>query len=1481
MKLTRLSKADFGSDDPYFNLEAARKAFEWVMKSDPGEVDMVIGMAASETVSKAMRESGDKINEVIHKSAMEKLELVKKSIQNGVISKSMSDDAANAASEVIKAFSQYTTYERAANADKQKRGPGGRFAPMGRSNVKYSRNQNTRATAPTRDGFDASVMSPREMSQYANAYREVATALDSFGAGGEGDNARKVKGIVTSVDSDGNTRRTTHTGSSPEDFVNPATFRGDDTRKGVVTGIDWYSSESNPSAGMYYSDPTKAGEALRQYSNRAQSAGEIDPQESRATRNMRHIANASDAVNNSGATDRLPDDSNVKRALDVGRYVGEYGPEAEKVLGPSIRRSAYRYRGVEKTPDSAMIGAMSASTRGVANPDQARDALMKPKNIQVETGFGLEDRQQPSPFIQYWQGRLPDVDLVDLHVNSGAIAPSEGTIINRKGEVVTQAVGYGDDHYLPFNLSKLGRAKGGEYVRTRTVGGPTTEDIYAGLMSGSRAVTVVSHSGVYQVEFDKEFRGGRRYNDKAARMMKRYGMLTDSLASNEVQLQQIPPDRKNELRRRAEEEVPGDTPGVAKARKERYQEFLNLELTEPKASQEKRAEWTGDFILEQSEKVSTADDGYDMTPERLRTQLELKNGTKFETDEEFIDAMGKGPQYEKYMEHKENEYRQSMKPLNLNGQGYHKALLALKEQFPYYISEVRYIPNQDMEAQKKRDKGYVKPKHLRSDKIKTGYFDRSIEGYDGDRGPRTGKRTGKRSADAENYSNYNAQRRYAGLAVDDKEGGPPSFSGGGSSSGPVASSPGSTGSATPGEASSRDALTYSGIRVVNRPGGSQYTGFKQSKQIARGKDLAPFEQVAALAKVREGLSSIDQVTWYENNTKKQSQIWSDDPNNTLTPPTASGPNPNDPDAVSATRVGASVLLAPMPDSKWVEMISTDDNKRKQAIEELKAMRGQKDRRSAYSSIYRSLEQKGNLVTAALGDEGERENPKTVRGVTTALANGDRTEYDFTNDRRDGIYYLPGLTQREYIAAWNSDQDIQGFMASSEKRFGYRLSMEQEHRKFRGMTKDFGKAMNAGLDQADQWDKQIIQYGSPRDVPSHQVVKYGAKNYSIYATSDLRNDIAKDALSVAKMKQLYEANAAAKGHPDDYNQGPNIREISVGLTPDPKKTKEVNPDLRTSNSGKDPSAVKPNSEKPATINAKPQRGEVNEEKLEQARQEIDSMVGISSAKREFDVLIQDAQIAQMRSEEGLKPANKNMHLVFTGEPGTGKTTYAKSLAKSYNALGILPTDKVVVATRADLVGEYTGQTAPKTRAKFDEAKGGVLFIDEAYALNNGEDDTFGKESIDEIVALSEERRGDTVVILAGYPGDTNELFKQNSGLKSRFPRTIKFPNFNKSELSDIAHRQANNMDYEMSPDSSKEIARVALRIKNSPNMSNARDTRNFIDEISRAHTMRISSLDPEAITREELTTVRPEDVKLAEELYFKERTGTVTKRLVRI
>jgi len=178
------------------------------------------------------------------------------------------------------------------------------------------------------------------------------------------------------------------------------------------------------------------------------------------------------------------------------------------------------------------------------------------------------------------------------------------------------------------------------------------------------------------------------------------------------------------------------------------------------------------------------------------------------------------------------------------------------------------------------------------------------------------------------------------------------------------------------------------------------------------------------------------------------------------------------------------------------------------------------------------------------------------------------------------------------------------------------------------------------------------------------------------------------------------------------------------------------------------------------------------------------------------IAKNVQAQQRRKAQGLKVAEVNMHMIFTGNPGTGKTTIARILAKYLKAIGALRGGQLVEVTRADLVGRYVGHTAPLTNTVIQSALGGVLFIDEAYSLYRGGEDSFGLEAIDTLVKGIEDNRGDLVVILAGYTREMQLFLSANSGLASRFPNQIEFPDYTGEELYRITLSIAKSKGYNL-------------------------------------------------------------------------------------
>ena len=199
-------------------------------------------------------------------------------------------------------------------------------------------------------------------------------------------------------------------------------------------------------------------------------------------------------------------------------------------------------------------------------------------------------------------------------------------------------------------------------------------------------------------------------------------------------------------------------------------------------------------------------------------------------------------------------------------------------------------------------------------------------------------------------------------------------------------------------------------------------------------------------------------------------------------------------------------------------------------------------------------------------------------------------------------------------------------------------------------------------------------------------------------------------------------------------------------------------------------------------------------LDAIRAEINELVGLAPVKEYVFGLADNLQVQQRRAAAGLKTASLSMHMIFTGNPGTGKTTIARLVARYLKAIGALKGGQLVEVTRADLVGRYTGHTAPLTNSVIESALGGVLFIDEAYSLYRGEQDSFGLEAIDTLVKGMEDHRDELVVILAGYTKEMETFLTANSGLASRFPNRIEFPDYTAEELLQITQVLARNKGY---------------------------------------------------------------------------------------
>ncbi len=264
-------------------------------------------------------------------------------------------------------------------------------------------------------------------------------------------------------------------------------------------------------------------------------------------------------------------------------------------------------------------------------------------------------------------------------------------------------------------------------------------------------------------------------------------------------------------------------------------------------------------------------------------------------------------------------------------------------------------------------------------------------------------------------------------------------------------------------------------------------------------------------------------------------------------------------------------------------------------------------------------------------------------------------------------------------------------------------------------------------------------------------------------------------------------------------------------------------------------------------------------VEEALAELDALVGMAPVKAEVKRLVAWCKTAKEREAKGLDVAKMSYHFVFVGNPGTGKTTVARIIAKIFRALGLLKSGHLVETDRSGLVAEYVGQTAAKTNKKIDEALDGVLFIDEAYALADEGGKGYGGEAIATLLKRMEDERDRLVVVLAGYPGDMERFMETNPGLKSRFNRTVQFPDYSGDELAEMFRRMAKKNKYVLSKDVEKWLDawfRVTTE-KRDRHFGNGREARNRFEKALERQSLRISEMkDP---TPEQLTTLIMRDV----------------------
>lgn len=321
---------------------------------------------------------------------------------------------------------------------------------------------------------------------------------------------------------------------------------------------------------------------------------------------------------------------------------------------------------------------------------------------------------------------------------------------------------------------------------------------------------------------------------------------------------------------------------------------------------------------------------------------------------------------------------------------------------------------------------------------------------------------------------------------------------------------------------------------------------------------------------------------------------------------------------------------------------------------------------------------------------------------------------------------------------------------------------------------------------------------------------------------------------------------------------NGRIAAANGRPEGRPSRQINVILRSQEPPVVSSAVPEKDQAPA------QKSPVQHSLYQEIQKELDQLIGLDSIKDFVFEIYAMLQISLMRQEAGLVSDGHVYHMVFKGNPGTGKTTVARIIAKLFQKMGVLSKGHLIEVERADLVGEYIGHTAQKTRELVKKALGGILFIDEAYSLARGGEKDFGKEAIDTLVKAMEDHKNQFILILAGYSEEIDFFLQSNPGLPSRFPIQVDFPDYTIDQLIQISELMAKERDYILMPQAILKLRQHLLQEKGEGEhaFSNARYVRNTIEKSIRNQAVRLLNLYSNSNPGKlELMTLRTEDFKL--------------------
>ncbi|MBQ6427994.1 MAG: AAA family ATPase [Oscillospiraceae bacterium] len=285
---------------------------------------------------------------------------------------------------------------------------------------------------------------------------------------------------------------------------------------------------------------------------------------------------------------------------------------------------------------------------------------------------------------------------------------------------------------------------------------------------------------------------------------------------------------------------------------------------------------------------------------------------------------------------------------------------------------------------------------------------------------------------------------------------------------------------------------------------------------------------------------------------------------------------------------------------------------------------------------------------------------------------------------------------------------------------------------------------------------------------------------------------------------------------------------------------------------------------AKNSAKTEEKEPEKPNFDELMEELNSLVGLETVKKEVKNLMNLVKVRKLREENDLPVPPMSFHMVFLGNPGTGKTTVARLVSGLYAAIGVLSKGQLIEVDRSGLVAGYVGQTALKTQEVIQSALGGVLFIDEAYSLSSGGENDFGREAIETLLKAMEDHRKDLVVIVAGYTGPMEGFITSNPGLESRFNRYFYFPDYNGEQLMEIFRIQCRKNSYTLTPEADAEALKMFTQLyeERDENFGNGRDVRNCFEDMIVRQSNRVAAM--EKPSKEDLVTVLPQDLRDEEE-----------------